>query len=785
MEAARMSARQMIFAWLCLASPVLAQPLTLPLNERPDWLRRDGIVMAGSWEALMMRARIFGGKESFTPTAQQRADYDREHSPETIARLKDMGVNFVMIHCYRGAGMQAERESLADAARFAKRYHDAGLKVGVYNYSGTLFWELFFKEVPESKNWVVLDEEGKPVTYGRQIFRYYWNRNHPDAQAYYRKLVKYAVEDIGADLLHFDNYAVGPGSDANSVERFRQYLRDTFSPQELKKAGVADVSAVGPAMSGRPDNLLRRAWLDFSCQSLADSYWDMTRYARSLRTDILMELNPGGPGSRIHPPIDHGRLLQGGEAFWDEGSSPGCENGQLRSRIRTYKIARCMDNVAFIYTTTPLAMAESMAFNLDCLGCVCWYEFGNIVSRPYSGQPMSPALKPFIRFFNQRRDLLREAQVVADVAVLRSFPSQVFADPKYASLTSRAEQALIENRGCFQIIYDHQLADLGRYRALVLAGCVALSDKQVDQIARYVKSGGRLCLIGPAATHDQWMTPRQTPALEDLPADRVVRVSEDDDCLAAIQKACGGELSLSIKAQYGAPENRPVVPVVRVGEEVYADRPYTITRLPEELQGLPTIRFPVTAVKDNASLPFRANTPVRVFVAFAPRGFSSQWLDPQPDWKLYKKAGLDSTIVDIGQGMDIYYRDFDAGNVVLFEGKQGAYVLLGIKAQSPDFEGAPFTVVQPKGTAALGLCAELTEQSGRRLVHLVNYRSDAAIEDVKVRLRLPAGRRVESVILASPEREGEIDVPFQQEGRSVSFTVPKVGIYEIAAVNMR
>jgi hypothetical protein len=143
MEAARMSARQMIFAWLCLASPVLAQPLTLPLNERPDWLRRDGIVMAGSWEALMMRARIFGGKESFTPTAQQRADYDREHSPETIARLKDMGVNFVMIHCYRGAGMQAERESLADAARFAKRYHDAGLKVGVYNYSGTLFWELF------------------------------------------------------------------------------------------------------------------------------------------------------------------------------------------------------------------------------------------------------------------------------------------------------------------------------------------------------------------------------------------------------------------------------------------------------------------------------------------------------------------------------------------------------------------------------------------------------------------------------------------------------------------
>ena len=276
-----MSTRQMIFAWLCLASPILAQPLTLPLGDRPDWLRRDGIVMAGSWEALMMRARIFGGEGSFTPTAQQRADYEHEHSPEMIARLKDMGVNFVMIHCYRGAGMEAERESLADAARFARRYRDAGLRVGVYNYSGTLFWELFSKEVPKSKDWVVLDQNGDPVTYGRQTFRYYWNRNHPDAQTYYRKLLKYGVEEIEADLIHFDNYAVGPGSDANSVERFRRYLQDTFLPQELEKAGVTDVNTVGPAMTGVPDNLLRRAWLDFAAQSLADSYWDMTRYARS------------------------------------------------------------------------------------------------------------------------------------------------------------------------------------------------------------------------------------------------------------------------------------------------------------------------------------------------------------------------------------------------------------------------------------------------------------------------------------------------------------------------
>ena len=176
---------------------------------------------------------------------------------------------------------------------------------------------------------------------------------------------------------------------------------------------------------------------------------------------------------------------------------------------------------------------------------------------------------------------------------------------------------------------------------------------------------------------------------------------------------------------------------------------------------------------------------MRVFVAFGPRGFSEQWLDSQPGWELYRKGGLDTTIVQIGEGMDVCCRDFDAGDVVLFEGKRGTYVLLGIKAQSPRFEGEPFTIMRPKEAAPLGLCAELTEQANRRLVHLVNYRSDGPIEQVEVRLRLPLRRRVESVKLASPERESELDVPFKQETETVSFTVPKVGIYEIAVVRLQ
>ena len=535
---------------LCWCGAVRAEDLTLPLDQRPDWLRREGIVMAGSWEPLLFRVRR-DGRDGDEPTAEQRDAYRREHDPEMVARLKDLGVNFVMMHCYKGAGLAAERESMADAVRFARLCHEAGLHVGVYAYSGAFLWEPFFREVPQARDWVLRGEDGRPQTYDGAAYRYFWNRNHPAAQAFYREIVAFAVKEIGVDLLHFDNYHVGPGYDGPSVERFRQYLRDTLSPVQLEQGGLSDVNTVQPPKRGSANDLRRRAWLDFSCQSLADSYQEMSRYARTLRRDILIECNPGGPENSIQPPVDHGRLLPGGEAFWDEGRRPGYRNGQLYTRIRTYKVARSMNNMAFAYVTTPLEMAESMAFNLDCLGCICWFEYGRIVATPGSQATLSPEIAPFVRFFRGRRDLFRDAHVVADVAVLRSFASEVFAGPEYAGLTCTVEQALIDDHACFQIIYDWQLDSLPRYRALVLAGCVALSDRHIQCIRRYVASGGRVCIIGPAATHDEWMSPRQGAALDDLPASQIVQTRAGGEILPALHRVCGDRTSLHIRSASG------------------------------------------------------------------------------------------------------------------------------------------------------------------------------------------------------------------------------------------
>jgi hypothetical protein len=619
-----------VLVLLCVASCTATRPLVLPLERRPQWLQNEGIVMAGSWEPLPYRVRRDGGMD-YTPTPQQRADYAEEHSPRMVAKLKEIGINFVMMHCYKGAGLEVERESMQDAVRFAKLCHDTGLHVGVYNYSGAFLWDSFFQEIPQAKDWLVLDSNLNPVTYSSiQKYRYYWDRNHPDAQEFYKGIIRFAIENIKADLLHWDNYHIGPGYDYNSIQRFRLYLNNTFTAAQLYQMGINDINNISPPLHDS-NAMLKRAWQNFCCQSLADSYYDMSKYAKSIRNNILTECNPAGVGWRICPPIDHGRLLGGGNAYWSESGLPGYNNGELRTRIQDYKIGRRMNNMVFSYTSTSLACAEAMAFNLDCLGCVCTFEWGNIDTGKHR---LRPSILPYIRFFHDRRDLLQNAEVIADVAVLRNFPSQVFGDANDAALTSEAEMMLIENRIPFQIIYDCHLNELYRYKVLVLAGCKAISEAHSELVKEYVRNGGMVCMVGETGTYDEWMRPRSKPAFADLPVDRVICIDRRDDILSAITKACNDRLSVAVKA-------------------------------PE------------------------------------------------------------------------------------------------------------------------GLYMEATRQKSRLLVHLVNYRTDKKARNIMVVVQLPSGYLVNTVRLASPQHEQEIDLEFNESDGKVMFTVPRVGIYEIAIINLK
>jgi hypothetical protein len=198
-------------------------------------------------------------------------------------------------------------------------------------------------------------------------------------------------------------------------------------------------------------------------------------------------------------------------------------------------------------------------------------------------------------------------------------------------LTYRAEQSLIDNHVPFQIIYDHHLDDLERYRALVLAGCEAMSEVQIKHVERYAQAGGKVCMAGAAGTHDEWMLPRKQKAFDGLSGSGIERLAEEADVTAAVRRLCGADLSLSLRA--------------------------------------------------------------------------------------------------------------------------------------------------PSGVGV-----ELTQEPGRRLLHLVNYWTDKPAHDVGVSLRVPASRGVKSVVFVCPMQADDVRLPFEVRAGRVEFTVPSVDIYGIVVV---
>ena len=78
------------------------------------------------------------------------------------------------------------------------------------------------------------------------------------------------------------------------------------------------------------------------------------------------------------------------------------------------------------------------------------------------------------------------------------------------------EQALIQSMIPFDLIFDQHLADLSKYRVLILPQTECLSDAQLAAVRRFVEGGGGLIATGQAGLYDEWRRVRVRPGLAGL-----------------------------------------------------------------------------------------------------------------------------------------------------------------------------------------------------------------------------------------------------------------------------
>lgn len=484
------------------------------------WLK-NGMIDAGSHEPYYFIVRR-GGQ-----SLDARKIYEQRQSEEAILGLKNQGAEVFHTHFYKGFGMAAEKPGMEDAIRVAAIAHRHGMKVDTYLQWDTMMYETFFVEEPRAQGWIQCDQWGQPIMteYGyQQSFRYRPCFSNQEFIEYLKKVVRYAVVEVKTDFIHFDNFDLSPEPDSchcNGCKTgFRKYLRTKYSPQQrTERFGFENVDYVNPPLwngSNPPEKLniifdpVFQEWIDYRCQSMADALGQMSDLALSLNPEVAIEINFGGVVGHNNPwrrGNDHRRLLQYTQAFYDEqDSSPEyLPDGRLITTIRTYKMGRTYENVVMTGSSnSELGMGEALAF-------------GQTIGDA-GGDVISPEMMKYISFYKKNRDLYIGTKDVASVALFRSYPSITYNNSSAGLSAILVEQALIQAKVPFHLIFEEQLGHLSpdTCKVLILPDSECLSDEQLAMIRKFVDAGGGLIATEQAGLYDQWRRLRVKPGLEGL-----------------------------------------------------------------------------------------------------------------------------------------------------------------------------------------------------------------------------------------------------------------------------
>ena len=497
----------------------LGQATTSTSSAQGAWARSGVIDAGGSHEPYIFIVRR-GGQSL---DARQVSVY--EQSEGLIQQLHNQGVEVFHTHLYKGFGMAAELADMEDTRRAVAIAHRVGMKVDTYIQWNTMMYETFFAEEPRATNWIQRDVAGLPILlpYGyQQSFRYRPCFSNQEYLDYLKKIVRYAIEEVKTDFIHFDNFDLNAEPDSCHcpwcVRGFRKFLQTKYTAQQRRERfGFENISFVNPPQWNRDNpaggmeiiyDPAIQEWVDYRCQEMADALQQVSEYAKSLNPEVAIEINPGGIDGQNRPwtsAVDHARLLKYTECFWsEEDDMPAyLADGRLISKIRSYKLARTYDNVLLTYTAdNTVALAEGLAFNQTP---------GFVGSNPLEQETLR-----YIDFYRKHQDLYLGSEDITPVAVFRSYASLTYNNAAAQLSAILIEQALIQSRIPFALIFDEHLRNLAEYKVLILPNSECLSDEQTSHIRRYVDQGGGLVVTEQTGLYDEWRRVRLKAGLSGL-----------------------------------------------------------------------------------------------------------------------------------------------------------------------------------------------------------------------------------------------------------------------------
>ena len=563
----------------------------------------------------------------------------------TIKRLSEIGVILVITQFHKGFGFTAEREDMEYTKKLVEICHRYNIKVSGYIRIDNIVLETILDDEPGAKDWLRIDQDGKIPGY--TYYRKHICFNNSGYEKYLKKVVHYGIKETGLDLMHFDGSYPGVIDHCCHCkicrEKFHDYLMGKYghNPSLAKERfGFSNISRLSPPamIPHRPvgsnsfqvikDSVFQE-WIDFRCKSFADFIKRMSEYVNSLNSEVGIELNSqmsiyrngafyGGWLNTLIAPYS--------DVLWTEqGTEAGLtKENVLISKIREFKIARTLDNVIFCYqyrcvspNQTKLSMCQAMAFNQQTLGELGGGDGGVFVDK----LPFFKEKKECIDFWYKNKEHYLDTETVANVAILRSYPSMAYNCVEPYQSTLLFEQTLIQAKIPFDIIYDQHLEDLSKYSVIILANMESLTDGQMTLIRDFVKNGGGLVATEGTSAYNEWRRERKDFGLADVfGIHRKQGVSQDlsyffDDFGKAVEGPGSEDASKEVvRNEFGKgrcvyiPEIKPTIKVSK--DRLALEVPPESLALPENYQEL--VKAVNWASRDN--LPIKVKAPLTVVI---------------------------------------------------------------------------------------------------------------------------------------------------------------------------
>jgi hypothetical protein len=194
-----------------------AYPAEWPQGPGPDSLpawAQPGTIRIARWDGGRIetaKATLCGWPGFNPPIPDNVFTMSNWYDLETIHLLRDAGINVASVTFSNGFSIPTEQNHREQLRRYIAECHRQGIHVIAYESVANIFWEDMFEHVPESRHWIQLGADGKPVPYGSgdyakvgRVTRYMADLGNLQWREYLKKRVDLAVE-AGADGIIYDN----------------------------------------------------------------------------------------------------------------------------------------------------------------------------------------------------------------------------------------------------------------------------------------------------------------------------------------------------------------------------------------------------------------------------------------------------------------------------------------------------------------------------------------------------------------------------------------------------